>query len=127
MMFRGARAMVSSAWAIVLGVVAGVLTSALLALFGSFFKNVTLPWYRAKIYDGVDVAGTWELESFQSDQSGMLELTQQANRLSGRMALVAHPPFAEDYEELRTFTINGFITDRLVELSFRHTDRARIG
>jgi hypothetical protein len=120
--------MISSAWAIVLGVVSGVLTSGLVALGVSYFRNIALPWYRARIYDGVMVAGSWELQSFESTQTGKMELTQQASRLSGSLTLVASPQSTfGNFEELRTFALSGFINDRLVEISFRHTDRSRIG
>ena len=71
---------------IILGVVSGVFTSALLWVSVALIKLHVIPWYRAQKYEGLDVSGTWVATPEPSESSSAeLELTinQQAHELTG--------------------------------------------
>ena len=44
---------------VLLGIAAGILTSALLAGVGVVLKRIVLPAYRSLTYGGIDLAGQW--------------------------------------------------------------------
>lgn len=44
---------------IIIGVVSGVITSALILLIDKMFHDIVLPWYQQKVYQGVLVEGIW--------------------------------------------------------------------
>lgn len=111
---------------IVLGVVAGVLTTLIVLGFGALIRRVVLPWYRDFIYDGVEIEGEWNLIS-ETEQGARLSLKQSAYSLSGTCTFVSHDENPLGYEALRVFAVKGTIREKLVELSFRHIDRARLG
>ena len=52
----------SNSETIVLGIVSGIITSAVIYLFVLIFNHIVLPWYRAFVYRGVGIDGTWEEE-----------------------------------------------------------------
>jgi hypothetical protein len=67
------------------GVVAGILTSALLFILGVITTKIILPWYQDLIYKGADLQGVWVSE-FDYDgykYQFKTELKQNAHRLSG--------------------------------------------
>jgi hypothetical protein len=48
---------------LVVGIVSGVVTTILLWMFGFLLKVVLQPWFEARVYRGLEVSGTWELEN----------------------------------------------------------------
>ena len=44
---------------IMLGVLTGVFSGAILLALGSFFRQVILPWYQSFVYKGIRLGGTW--------------------------------------------------------------------
>jgi hypothetical protein len=50
-----------AASSIILGVVSGVLTSAILFIFARIFGRLVIPWHEERIYKGVRVDGSWIL------------------------------------------------------------------
>ena len=68
------------------GVVAGIITSALLFVMGIVFAKLILPWYQALIYDGVDLRGSWvgeKLDSAGAKYRYELTLEQNAHKITG--------------------------------------------
>lgn len=76
---------------IVVGVVSGVLASALIFLAVQLFQRAIIPWYRQLVYRGIDVTGTWENRlEFGKDriQTATIVLTQRAERVNGTVTLM---------------------------------------
>jgi hypothetical protein len=71
--------------AIIWGVVAGLLTSALLFLVGVIFSKVVLPWYENLVYKGVDLRSVWvrEFDQHNAHYAVQLSLDQSAHRVTG--------------------------------------------
>jgi hypothetical protein len=123
----------STSYAIFVGVISGIITTAVLVALSEVFRRIVLPWYQAITYRGIIIEGEWEIRSVIPDlaaQVATLELRQQACALSGISTLVvAESPDRQSarYEAVRTFRLSGTINDRLVEISFRHRDVTRLG
>ena len=49
------------------GVIAGIITSALLFLAGLFVAKILLPWYQNLVYQGVDLRGLWVEDRTEPD------------------------------------------------------------
>ncbi|MBB2494861.1 hypothetical protein [Aquipseudomonas ullengensis] len=111
---------------IILGIVAGLLTSAVLLITKSIIINILLPLYRQFMYRGIHINGTWH--HINSSQKLLLELKQNCEKLSGKATLQwisSNNHF--HIESIRTFDVSGCLETRFITLTFRHTDRSRLG
>lgn len=75
---------------LILGVLAGVITSALIYAFVVLFREVLVPAYRRLIYRGVDISGEWRYSiKFKSGVSRafVISLKQKAHAVSGFVTL----------------------------------------
>lgn len=45
---------------IIIGILTGILTTAILYLISRMFIDLVMPWYRSIRYTGIDVSGVWE-------------------------------------------------------------------
>lgn len=119
------------AGAIVWGVVAGALTSALLLLFSQVFAKVLIPWYQEIVYRGVDLRGQWI--SHRTDANGItyhytLNIKQSAHELSGNMAIAKvnsqpNPAAGLSGDYVQPFTVEGRVWEGFVTLQMESTDR----
>jgi hypothetical protein len=79
---------------ILLGVFAGVATSAILFIFSKFAQDIVLPWFKALVYRGIDVSDSWEMDVKNPDGSHAfsqkLTLTQSGHELSGDAITTIH-------------------------------------
>lgn len=92
----------------ILGVVSGLATSALLLVLGLFASKVILPWYTELIYKGVDLRGIWTQEADLGSGarfSVQLALDQHAHKIQGTGTLTKSGTGTSDY--VRFFVIEG--------------------
>lgn len=111
---------------IFIGVLAGLLTSALLVLLNKLTVNVFFPWYREWSYAGLRIDGTWY--RIAKAQKTVLEISQSATKLSGR-ATVIKTLQGDDVkiDDIRMFDVTGWIDNRFVVLQLKQADRAKLG
>lgn len=119
------------AGAIIWGIVAGALTSALLLLLGQVFTKVLIPWYQSIVYKGVDLRGRWT--SQRTDRNGIsyhytLDLEQNAHDLKGNMTIAKmnsqpNPAAGLLGDYVQSFTIDGGVWEGFVTLQMESTDR----
>jgi hypothetical protein len=115
---------------LLLGVVAGVVASVLVWVMTKAWKHLLEPWFEARVYKGLDVAGVWELDNKPGDDNKkpfdddeVLSISQAAQRLSGTLTLVA--PGAPAQTRVQEMT--GTIRDRLVCFTTQVRDRKSVG
>lgn len=108
-------------------VLAGVLSALLILGAGYIYRNTLEPWFRGKVYRGLQVAGEWRLKSDRLSQKGTLTLHQQADRLWGEGAFLWSDEGVSYLEPTRPIIVEGTIRDRFVHLFFRHRDPDRLG
>ena len=78
---------------IILGVVSGLLSGYLIYLFSVFVKRIVLPWHKRIIYSGVDLSGTWNVESEEYDRRDItLEIKQNAGDIEAISTHVLRQP-----------------------------------
>jgi hypothetical protein len=106
---------------IIVGVVSGVLTSALLFIAAKLFENTIMPAIRRVIYRGVDISGSWYWEN-RFGSAAKMEIKQYADRLNGTYTYV-NPTTSV----IKTYEIKGGIQDRFVQLSLRSNDQQKLG
>lgn len=113
---------------IVIGIVTGVLTTALLYLVSRIFIDWIIPWYRNIKYVGIDVSGVWETkqEFENSKEYSLLNLNQKADNLTG-LWTISITENGSDQNEIKTFNVKGTIEDRFALLTSKNTDRRQIG
>jgi len=112
---------------IFLSVVSGIITSCIVFLMISLFKNLVIPWYQKLTYQGIDVCGAWYASFGTSRQIVSLELIQSANHLHGIATFSTDQLPHNHYEPVRIFQVNGIVQDRFLSLSGMHRDRQRLG
>jgi hypothetical protein len=117
---------------ILLGVVSGLLSGYAIYFLAVVFRRVVVPWYAQFIYRGIDISGTWLLNSDSYDRRTItLELKQRAGELSGLSTHVLREGSpnsdSSDSDRIRTYHIVGNLHDRFVILTGRPTQSTRIG
>lgn len=119
-------------WTIAVGVITGLLTASLLLIIKSLFLNSFLPWYRQTMYRGVDLNGSWY--SCSGSQKVLLEIEQNCERVSGKAtAQLMRDTIPDEHidsyhlDDIRTFDIEGEVSERFVSLRLKHTDKKRLG
>ena len=110
---------------IVIGVISGLLTASVLLMLKSLLQNTAIPWYRTLLYKGIKIDGAWY--QFSNEQKVLLELTQQCESLSGKATILDLSQDDEHYDNLKTYDIQGYISERFLVLNYTHTDQKRIG
>ena len=107
---------------IVLGVVSGVLTSALLYLLALVVTRVLVPWYKRLTYEGVDLNGTWEYRFDQPGDYGsmLLHLAQSAHDLKGEAAVTVR---SGDSESNLIYSVKGTVWEGYASLTLKSRDR----
>jgi len=113
---------------IIIGIITGVLTTALLYLISKMFIDWIIPWYRSVKYTGIDVSGVWETnQKFEnSKEYSLLNLQQKADRLDG-LWTISITEDGSDINEIKTFKVAGNIEDRFALLTAKNTDKRQIG
>jgi hypothetical protein len=111
---------------VVLGVVAGVITSFGLAIASLFATRVIAPWYHAFTYAGVDINGKWVagIQEYGADYNYGFTLQQRGHELSGTATITRSGAGVVGYTD--TFTIRGFTWEGYVSLTLRSVDRRRL-
>lgn len=107
---------------IIVGVVVGIFTYALIQLVVLFFRKVFIPWYQAIIYQGVKIQGTWHGYSAtienreyvrEEEPESTIVLKQQSNRITGELSLTQQPN-GEKCQKL--FKLEGIFADNVLIL-----------
>lgn len=113
---------------IIIGILTGILTTALLYLISRMFIDWVLPWYRSVKYTGIDVSGVWETkqEFDSSKEYSLLNLSQKADKLTG-LWTISITQNGSDENEIKTFDVEGTIEDRFALLTSKNTDKRQIG
>lgn len=95
---------------IITGVVSGVLTSALLWILVSLFRDRFVPFWSARQYQGLNLAGSWNAVTITEaeDLELNLVLEQRAHDLSGALRISFKSP-------TNTFELDHVITGQLWE------------
>ena len=108
----------------VLGIVVGVVTSAVLWALKGFFDKVIDPAIRARLYSGVDLSGQWYGNDQADSQTISSEITcnlkQSAHAISGSLRVQYSSP--EKAFEL-DFDVTGHLWEGYVTLNLRPSDK----
>lgn len=116
--------------AILLGIISGLITSAILFLLLQVFNKIVLPWFQDIIYSGVRIEGQWYTQKIFKEtgtiQDELMEIKQHAYKLSGIYTVTKRIPDTENVE-LKTFVLEGKIKDGFVHLVSHNTDKTKIG
>lgn len=132
-----------AASSIILGVVSGVLTSAVLFASARILTRLIIPWYEERVYKGVRVEGSWILTERaagfdpelpprrpvtpQMAQYVSLEFAQYGNQIRGDALFTVLSDSSASVERIRRFRITGELSDRFLVATLRHAERGRIG
>jgi hypothetical protein len=96
-----------------IGVVSGILTAGVLVVAAYLFKEVVIPWYQSKVYEGISIAGTWHADLEISTPERRVEndmlLDQHGHKVTGS---VIKRTATGDTRITEDFTLEGRIRDR---------------
>jgi len=112
---------------IYLGIVSGILTSAILFVVVKLFNDSFMPWYRQYLYHGINISGTWHCHSALT-QKIVLELDQNCQFIKGNAIVVKDDEHREEgRDSIRIFHVSGEIKDRFILLTMNSKDKKRLG
>ena len=111
---------------ILIGVLSGVITSAIIWIVAKIFNLVIIPWYQVKIYRGLDIEGTWKAkEEFEGNQyEYTIEINQTGHKISGKY--IARNIF-DDEESYSYYEVTGIIRDNYVSIQYITSNNKQIG
>lgn len=110
---------------IIISVVSGIITSAVIFICIRFFQSILIPWFRQITYTGIDVSGPWYWQTKGS--RAKLELKQFANKISGVYTYVPSDNYEDGAVDIKIYTVTGEIRDRFVQLTMNSADPKRLG
>lgn len=113
---------------VVLGIVSGILTTAILYLLALFLKQQLLPWYQGVSYKGVDINDTCICEiELEEGRKAKFEMTinQKAHNLSGDTTVIQGKDI-ENPSLVTNFKVEGTIWEGFVTLNMQSKDRKRL-
>lgn len=113
--------------AIATGVIAGVVSAALLFVSRTLIGGHLLPWYHDLVYRGINIDGEWHASSHEMAQDIRLRIKQRAGDIFGDADFERRPDYPTDIEDSRSFSVSGRIQDRYITLTLTHKNRQRIG
>lgn len=112
---------------VILGVITGVVAGLLLHALTHVIRTIVIPWYRALVYEGVVISGTWYIESPEYHRRDVtVELEQRADSVSGVSTHVLRNG-EKTADRVRAYKVTGHIRDRFLILTGRSTDPTRLG
>lgn len=114
-------------WGIGVGVVAGILTAAVLWLGARFFWNMVVPFYQGLKYSGRNVAGSWVVAAPILSQDCSLSLKQHAQAITGTAAFRLREGAPQGTDPFRLHRVDGDIADGVVMLAYQSDDPHRFG
>ena len=112
--------------AVLWGVVAGILTTLLLFLFGLIVTQIVIPWYQALVYKGWDISGLWIYRQTLGgiDYSYQMVLKQRAHDVNGTMTLTkSGAPSGPRGDYVQVFDISGTAWEGFLTLNMQSSDR----
>lgn len=110
--------------ALVLGVVAGLLTTLTVGGIAAWFNKILVPWHQDRVYRGVRISAEWSIVFGEIEQTGQLRLSQNAFDLSGDLQLSG----AEDLTGgARRFSVKGDVVDGYLRLTGLVNEPDKIG
>lgn len=108
------------------GVLSGVITAALLCITTALLRRIVIPWYQEMRYQGIDLRGTWELNTSPDGTNANMIMTikQSAHHLTGNARLIFN--IAEKQGKDLEFEVYGSVWEGYLTLNLRSADRTRI-
>lgn len=106
----------------VVGIVVGIITSALMYLAKVFWDNKVTPFLRATRYQGVKIDGPWIGKSKDDNHESevRLFLNQNAHELQGSMLFSFK---SKEKEFTIDFNVNGYMWEGYITLNFLPKDK----
>ncbi len=125
--------MVSIGWSIFIGVISGVMTSALIWLAAKFFQNVIKPEIQAITYQGVKIDGTWVglyesvspmFKQSVDDPPYTIYIEQKGHSVKGELLRNKDRNGTRD---VKAFVFTGLFKDKSLVLWYKPKDETRLG
>jgi hypothetical protein len=113
---------------LLLGVIGGIVSAAILFLVRVLVFRHFLPWYQDLVYRGIIVSGEWYACEFALSQHIRMRIAQSAGKITGSAWLTFHEEDPDHTtQEIREFSVAGEIQDRYLTLTLSNVNRSRIG
>lgn len=120
---------------IFIGVVAGVITYAIIGMAIKIFIVIIIPWFQTKIYRGHNIGGEWygydalvngvgEYTPKNIDSDSTIILKQYGNNISGELLLTTQPSGAKCR---KLFELKGSFVDTILVLNSKVKDSNNMG
>lgn len=105
----------------IIGIVSGIATSAILYVAAKFTENTIIPAFRNLFYRGVDASGVWHWEN-KFGSTAKMDIKQYADKIEGTYTYVS-----SERRDIKNYKIQGNIQDRFLQLALRCEDQQRLG
>jgi len=103
-----------------IGVVSGIVTSALIFLFQIIYLRIIRPWYDERVYKDTEIEGRWKIvyEGVEDLTEEVAELKRNAHHVTGTITVLKGPDAGRTYSLVGEFknsllTVNYCAVDKL--------------
>ncbi|MFA6251114.1 MAG: hypothetical protein WC603_00580 [Candidatus Paceibacterota bacterium] len=124
--------MINISSSIIIGVVSGIITSAVIWVIVNLFKKNILPWYQSITYQGVKIGGNWigfyqkptNINNDEKDPHYNIHIIQKGHHICGEMT---RNKDQNGSRNSKTFIFNGLFKDGNLVFSYKPKDSTRLG
>ncbi len=118
---------------VIVGVVSGILTTALIWLVVKTFIKIVIPWYQSIIYRGIDLNGDWfgiesvgKKENFPKHYEHSIDIKQTGHVVKGSIS-VKNVFDDESDNSISEYIFQGEISDNYLLISYSRKNRTKMG
>ena len=107
-----------------IGILSGLISVALVALFNQVWRRILIPWYENLLYKGAEIAGTWEGTASYLTTGGTNKIVMKLSRVGYFVSGIATAVAGED--EGASWNVSGSFRNTILTLTYDSTDKRKL-
>ena len=124
----------STTTSIIIGIIAGIITTLILELSRRIFFKIVIPWYQALVYKGIDISGEWVAniiiqkkgEKIALKRKLFMSIDQKGHKITGDFT-IQNILENESINSVSSYKLSGKISDNYVCLNYARKSQKKIG
>lgn len=116
---------------LMIGVTGGIISSIIMFIIFSYIEKIIIPYYKERNYRGIDVSGSWVVNSEEYDRrSIVIDINQKADNLTAKSTHILTEEYKKNnnfVDTVRVYELTGYINDRFVTLIGKPDDGKKLG
>ena len=85
------------------GIISGLVTALMIALFDQVWLKIVSPWFEEKVYSDAKIEGRWESHYLGTTTNELIDLKRIGHKVDGTITIIAGPDKGKIYRFTGTF------------------------